>query len=51
MRPYYVQVRNQKQEVIEEVIDNLKDNDNLIINPDGSVPLVIRYIKGDNKND
>lgn len=47
MRPYYIQIRNQKQEVIDEMIDYL----NLIINPDGSVPLVIRYIKGDNKND
>ena len=51
MRPYYVQIRNQEQEVVEELIDYLALDDNLIINPDGSVPLVIRYIKGDNKND
>lgn len=51
MRSYYVQIRNQKQEVIDEMIDYLALDDNLIINPDGSVPLVIRYIKGDNKND
>lgn len=49
-RPYYIQIRNQEQEVIEEMIDYLALDDNLIINPDGSVPLVIRYIKGDGRN-
>lgn len=44
MRPYYVQIRNQEQEVIEEVIADLQINDNLILEPDGRVVLVIRYI-------
>lgn len=44
MRPYYVQIRNQEQEIIEEVIADLQINDNLILEPDGRVVLVIRYI-------
>lgn len=52
MRPYYIQIRNQEQEIVDEMIDSLLlDNDYMIINPDGSTPLVIRYIEGDNKND
>lgn len=47
-RPYCVQVRNQKQEVIEELIDYLALDDMIITEPDGKVILVIRYIKGDN---
>lgn len=48
MRPYYVQIRNQKQEVIEELIDYLALDDMIITEPDGKVILVIRYIIGDN---
>lgn len=44
MRPYYIQIRNQEQEIVEEVIADLCDGDNLIIEPDGKVVLVIRYI-------
>lgn len=44
MRPYYIQIRNQEQEIIEEVIADLQINDNLILEPDGQVVLVIRYI-------
>lgn len=44
MRPYYIQIRNQEQEIIEEVIADLQINDNLILEPDGRVVLVIRYI-------
>lgn len=40
-RPYYIQIRNQEQEV---VIADLQINDNLILEPDGRVVLVIRYI-------
>lgn len=45
---YYIQIRNQKQEVIEELIDYLALDDMIITEPDGKVILVIRYIKGDN---
>ena len=41
---YYIQVRNQKQEVVEEWIDGLKDGDNIITEPDEKIILVIRYI-------
>lgn len=34
MRSYYVQIRNQKQEVIEELIDYLALDDNLIVQYD-----------------
>lgn len=34
MRPYYVQIRNQKQEVIEELIDYLALDDMIITEPD-----------------
>lgn len=44
MRPYYIQIRNQEQEVVEEVIAELQINDNIITEPDGRVILVIRYI-------
>jgi hypothetical protein len=43
-----VQIRNQKQEVIEELIDYLALDDMIITELDGKVILVIRYIKGDN---
>lgn len=44
---YYVQVRNQKQEIVEEIIDHLALDDMIITEPDGKIILVIRYIKGD----
>lgn len=44
MRPYYIQIRNQEQEVVEEAIAELQINDNLILEPDGRVVLVMRYI-------
>lgn len=34
MRPYYVQIRNQKQEVIEELIDYLALDDMIITEPE-----------------
>lgn len=44
MRPYYVQIRNQKQEVIEELIDYLALDDMIITEPDGKVrPLPRSY--------
>lgn len=38
MRPYYIQIRNQEQEIIADL------QDNIITEPDGKVILVIRYI-------
>lgn len=43
-RAYYIQIRNQEQEIVEELIADLQDNDNIITEPDGRVILVIRYI-------
>lgn len=43
-RAYYIQIRNQEQEIVEELIADLQDNDNIITEPDGKVILVIRYI-------
>ena len=42
-RPYYIQTRNQEQEIVGEQIDYLADGDNIILDREGYVILVIRY--------
>lgn len=43
-RAYYIQLRNQEGEIVEELIARVEDGDNIIVDRDGYILLIIRYI-------